>query len=201
MSQNRKSNRKMKRTERWRSISSFPEYIVSTKGRIKRAVDSRPGVSGNFRKKGFERKPVLSFRGYASVGLTISPNKQKTCMIHNLVLEAFVGPCPPGHECNHKDGNKLNNCLYNLEWVTYSENQKHAYRNGLRASQKGEKNNNAKLKEGEVWLIKKLLESDLHSSKTRKQWDRLFLREIAEMFRVSFVTISAIKQRKSWKHV
>jgi hypothetical protein len=191
----------MKLAERWRVIPSFPEYVVSTKGRVKRAVDSQPGVSGYILKKGFERKPVRSSRGYESVGLTISTNNQKTCMIHNLVLEAFVGPRPPGYECNHKDGNKTNNHLSNLEWVTHSENARHAYRNGLRAPQNGENNYNAKLKEGEVWLIKKLLESDFHLSKKRKQEDRLLLREIAKMFKVSLLTISSIKQRRTWKHI
>ncbi len=193
----------MKLAERWRVIPSFPEYVVSTKGRVKRAVDSQPGVSGYVLKKGFERKPVKSSRGYESVGLTLSTNNQKTCMIHNLVLEAFVGPCPPGHECNHKDGNKTNNHLSNLEWVTHLENVRHACRNGLRIPkyQNGEKNTSAKLKEGEVWLIRKLLESDLYLSKKRKQEDRLLLREIAKMFRVSLATISAIKQRRTWKHI
>lgn len=193
----------MKLGERWRVIPSFPDYVISNKGRIKRAVDSQPGASGYVLKKGFERKPVICSRGYESVGLTISTNNQKTRMIHNLVLEAFVGPRPPGHEPNHKDGNKTNNNLSNLEWVTHLENVRHACRNGLTPlkNQNGEKNHNAKLKEGEVWLIKKLLESDLHLSKKRKQEDRLLLREIAKMFKVSLLTISAIKQGRTWKHI
>lgn len=52
--------------------------------------------------------------------------------VNRLVLEAFVGPCPDGHESNHKDGIKSNNDSENLEWVTHSENVQHAYRLGLK---------------------------------------------------------------------
>ena len=54
--------------------------------------------------------------------------------IHRLVLETFIGPCPPGMEANHKDGNKYNSDVDNLEWVTRSENRKHAFRVGLQSS-------------------------------------------------------------------
>ncbi len=51
--------------------------------------------------------------------------------IHILVATAFIGDKPPSCQVNHKDGNKGNNCASNLEYVTQSENGKHAYRLGL----------------------------------------------------------------------
>ncbi len=58
-------------------------------------------------------------------------NKSKLLSVHRIVAEAFI-PNPNGKPCiNHKDGNPLNNHYTNLEWSTYSENQKHAYENGL----------------------------------------------------------------------
>jgi len=191
----------MKLVPRWKTIPSSPEYEISINGRIRRAADSQPRGNGSILKKGFERKTQKDSSGYETI-LLISEGNKKLHMVHRLVLETFVSPCPLGNECNHKDGNKSNNHRFNLEWTTPSENQKHAYRMGLRIprDQKGEKNAAAKLKEGEVWLIRKLLKSDLHLSKKRKQKDRLLQYNIAAMFKVSFITISDIKRKKSWKY-
>lgn len=51
--------------------------------------------------------------------------------IHRLIIETFVGKIPKGLEINHKDGDKTNNNLYNLETVTHIENMRHAYKMGL----------------------------------------------------------------------
>ena len=57
--------------------------------------------------------------------------KGKKYLLHRLLAQAFI-PNPEGKPCvNHKDGNKHNNALRNLEWVTRSENQRHAYETGL----------------------------------------------------------------------
>src|SRR5580704_4483135 len=50
---------------------------------------------------------------------------------HQLVMELFVGPCPENKEINHIDGNKSNNKLSNLEYITRSQNMNHAYKLGL----------------------------------------------------------------------
>lgn len=83
-------------------------------------------------------------------------------LVHRLVAEAFILN-PNNLPCvNHKDGNKKNNCVENLEWVTQSENLKHAYRVGLRSA-KGVKNGRHKLTEQEVEDIRKCYVKGKHS--------------------------------------
>jgi hypothetical protein len=69
--------------------------------------------------------------GYLCVAMA-KDNAKKAPGIHQLVANAFI-PNPNNYECiNHKDGNKLNNSVDNLEWCTRAENNKHAYATGLR---------------------------------------------------------------------
>lgn len=70
---------------------------------------------------------------YFSYNLTMPDGSKKRCYAHRLVAIAFLTPPSKNHtEVNHKDGNKLNNCIDNLEWVTPSENQKHAIQSELK---------------------------------------------------------------------
>ena len=70
--------------------------------------------------------------GYYTLTLRPKPYQPKTVRVHALVAEAFIGDRPKGYVINHKDGNKKNNYYKNLEYVTYSENNIHALRIGLR---------------------------------------------------------------------
>ena len=65
--------------------------------------------------------------GYLTVGL-----KNKTHTIHRLVANAFIANSLNKRCVNHKDGDKLNNNINNLEWCSYSENNQHAYHCGLK---------------------------------------------------------------------
>jgi hypothetical protein len=80
------------------------------------------------KQKGRLLNPACTTAGYPLVTLC----NRKRYYVHALVLEAFVGPRPAGHETNHINGNKADNRLENLEWVSTSENQKHALANRLR---------------------------------------------------------------------
>lgn len=118
--------------EIWRDVVGYEGYyMVSNNGRIvrpKRLVVNRLGVHHIVR--GGERKQVPTHDGYLSVGLHMDGIK-KTMRVHRIVAEAFI-PNPMSLETvNHKDGNKENNCVLNLEWMTRKENCKHAYRTGL----------------------------------------------------------------------
>jgi len=65
------------------------------------------------------------------VGLALGDGTTKRCRVHRLVAQAFI-PNPENKPyVNHKDGNRANNCVANLEWVTASENAIHARQTGL----------------------------------------------------------------------
>ena len=105
---------------KWETIPGYSDYQVSDAGQIRSVKFGRTMIL----------KPSTAGAGYLVVDLCKN-GKRKTCQIHRLVLAAFQGPCPDGKECNHKDGDKLNNRVENLKYVTRSENGLHAYRTGL----------------------------------------------------------------------
>src|SRR5271169_1445354 len=117
--------------ETWLNVPGYEGiYSVSSFGRIRR---DRPGkgtcVVGRI------MKTRLTPAGYPIVCLTGSePGVQTDHTVHKLVTTAFWGPCPPGKEVNHKDGDKSNPRLDNLEYITPKENHEHAARTGLKAS-------------------------------------------------------------------
>jgi len=122
-------------SEAWRPIDGFEGlYEVSNAGRIRRV--GKAARNGNGRGGGATIGRILtpqqsSRNGYLSIQLW-SNGKPKMYLVHVLVASAFLGPCPDGLEVNHADGNKQNAAAYNLEYMTHSENNKHAYRTGLR---------------------------------------------------------------------
>jgi hypothetical protein len=130
-------------------------------------------------------KPRLHSGGYHMVTLWLP--KQKEAFVHRLVAQAFI-PNPENKKCvNHMDGNKHNNHVSNLEWVTDSENQKHSYSIGLN-SRNGMNNGKSKLDEQQVLTIR-----SLRSSMTGVA--------LSKMFNVSEGTIRQICKRRAWAHI
>lgn len=113
-----------------------------------------------------------------------------TKRIHRVVAELFLENPENKPEVNHIDGNKQNNCVSNLEWVTPKENVLHAMHLGLKPSMKGSNSSFAKLTEKDIPEIRELLKSGLFSH-----------RQIAKEFGVSNGAISAIRRGQTWTHV
>lgn len=103
--------------------------------------------------------------------------KQKQSRVHVLVAQSFLGPKPYKYQVNHKDGDKTNNLVSNLEYVTQVENTTHAFRIGLIKPTK-------KLTKEQVSQIENLLNNGMLTQK-----------KIGEMFQVSDRTIRSIKNK------
>lgn len=116
--------------EEWKDIPGFEgRYQVSNEGRVK-SVDHY-GVGGThiILYKGKILTPVIGTDKYYHVFLSYGKGKKKACLIHRLVAEVFIPNHEGKREVNHKDENKLNNHVSNLEWVTSKENANYGTRN------------------------------------------------------------------------
>lgn len=108
----------MTRSERWKPITDWENlYEISDAGRVKSL------------RTGQVKIPDINNCGYARV-ILCDGSRRKRRFIHQLVAAAFCDGFFNGATVNHIDGDKQNNRFENLEWVTHSENSKHAHRIG-----------------------------------------------------------------------
>ena len=106
----------------FRPVKDFPGYAVGETGEIISFHKAKP----IFLKPQFDSKT-----GYYKNRIKHSSGAMKTIMVHSLVARAFLGERPEGYDIDHKDGNKLNNCVTNLHYVTRKENQCNPNNKGL----------------------------------------------------------------------
>lgn len=173
----------------WKDVEGYEGlYQVSNTGLI-RSLDRFDNTNKYL--KGRTLRPGKKETGYLLVVLC-KEGHRAIRTVHRLVAAAFI-PNPNNlPQVNHIDGVKTNNLASNLEWVTKSENAKHAVKLGLTVlpRSKGSFNSQAKLREEDVLEIKKLL-------KERK----LTRKDIAGKFNVSIDVIKKIRAGITWKHV
>ena len=155
-------------------------FEISTYGRLKNTITQ------------YIYKPSVMSSGYYSVRTTLGNKNNKIhIIIHRAMAYTFL-PNPNNlPEVNHKDGDKSNNRLSNLEWCTSHENQQHKYDTGLFNKDliSGENNHNAKLDIEEVKYIRE------HYVKGSKEFGS---HAMARRLRVSHVTILSILNNKTW---
>lgn len=116
--------------EIWKSIQDYEGiYECSSLGRIRSldryVLDSKRQIY--FFVKGCELKPRKNKNGYLQVSLN-KKGKRKMAYVHRIIAETFLEKIKDKNTINHIDGDKNNNCVDNLEWCTYSENNKHSYK-------------------------------------------------------------------------
>lgn len=117
--------------EIWKDVKGYNGlYQVSNYGNIKSLSRIIVRSNGNYSSKEKLLEPQIIKNGYLVVRLKKNGNRS-TKLINRLVAESFIPNPEDKLEVNHKDLNKLNNHVDNLEWSTRSENMKHAYKNGV----------------------------------------------------------------------
>lgn len=158
------------------TIPGYEDYEASPMGEIRNRLSQRI-------LKQDESLPYLRVRLYKNV-------VAKTVLAHRMIALTFI-PNPLNlPDVNHKDGNKNNNRIENLEWCTRRHNMQHAYKMGLVNGRKGEKHHLAKLTENDVIEI-----LQLHQMYGTKQ------RAMAREYGVNQSVIFAIIHNMNWKHI
>lgn len=137
---------------------------------------------------GHKKRLIKQRSGYFYVEL-FKNNKAKRYLVHRLVAKAFIPNPENKPQVNHKDGNKTNNHVSNLEWVTNSENQLHAFSMGLQSDRKGENNNWTSLSDEDVEEICSLMEQGYRN------------KEIRLKYQVSSDILKNIRSGRGWKHI
>lgn len=186
----------------WKPIKNAPYYLVSDEGHVKsieRFVKTFNGEKECLRHIP-ETYPLKEkdIRGYKNVSiiqydLDMRPIKRYMRQVHRLVLETFNPVCNMENlQVNHIDGNKSNNKLSNLEWVTPKENTVHAHKVlDHKRDQGGENNSMSKLTTNQVIEIIKRING------RKRERDS----KIAKDYGVSRKTIENIRLNRTWKHI
>ena len=161
---------------------TYIPYLISNFGRI---FSIHYGKSKNINVK--ELKTNSNGTGYSKITIHYN-NKHYNFWIHILVANAFIHKPKNKTDVNHKDGNKLNNYVWNLEWLTRKENVQHAEKNGLTHHNYGE-NNHSKISEATAIEI---CESIINNEPPKI---------IRDKFKISKNMFQSILHQRKWKYL
>jgi hypothetical protein len=164
-----------------RVIDRYPGYLFSSTGDAWSCWNA--AVPACMTRLYYRLRPRKSENNHLTVKV-----QKKALWLHALILEAFKGPCPPGLECRHLDGDPTDNRPSKLCWGTRSENIQDRIRHGKSANWTGSIHGVVKLNDDSARVI----------YLRRKRGDSL--KEIAEDFGVSAATVWSISKGRTWTH-
>lgn len=170
--------------EHWELCKKYPEYLVSDKGNV----------------YSLKREKLLNPTNrdfYPEVCICINKS-QRSVAVHRLVSEAFIPNPENKPQVNHKDGNKHNNNVTNLEWVTCKENINHAWKNNLskvshKSRNAGEHGTNVRLSWDDVHYIRQ------HYKRGINQFNKGNGTELCKKFNITESHLSHIITGLIWK--
>lgn len=164
--------------EIWKRSNLNPEYVISSIGNVRRFAGRRKNAIYK------NRRFVKEKAGYLIARLnkgSVSTNYR----VHCLVADAFIGPRPENHDVNHKNFDRTDNRIENLEYMTRKQNIGHSLKHGRIA--RGE--NKGKLTNSSVLEIRRLHHTGMLQNK------------IATMFKLTPSGVGKIVHRTIWTHI
>jgi len=174
--------------QEWRPIRGYEGYYeVSDGGEVRsldRFVKSARSKTNKMLMRGRLKGKTVLVGVYWRVNLC-RDGKPKGKSVHRLVAEAFMGPCPDGMEVSHLDGNGFNNKKENLIYETRSQNHARKVQHGT--AQRGERCGRHKITEKDVLEIRSTPD--------------MLLTDWSKRLGISFSNVSAIRRRKTWRHL
>jgi len=172
-----------------RPIPGFTGYAASPDGRVfsKRIPLKKMGMADSWR----EMARVKDHKGYFRIRLQ-GDHGSVTMKVHRLMVMAFIGDIPQGMTVNHKDGNKTNNSINNLEVLSNPDNIRHSYASGLRDGKVlfGSSHGMSKLSEDQAIEIIMLCGLGIEKQ-----------RDIAKRYGITQANVSLIHLGKKWGHL
>lgn len=162
--------------EKWKEIIGFEGYFVSDDGRVKTEDYNHTGRVREI--KIFENEG-----GYMACNL-MRRGSRKRKTVHQLVAIAFIDNPNSYQQVNHKNGDKTDNRVENLEWCNGSQNVQHAFDTGLVVAHKGDTHYRVKVSEEQVREIRKLREFGMR------------LHKIAALYGICFQHVSGIFHKR-----